>query len=79
MLSGGFGACGVPNLLIKEIAKQKIGHLHAVTSISGLDDWGVSILLGENLLDSLTMSYTGNNKQVEKKYFSGELSLDLLP
>ena len=79
VLSGGFGACGVPNLLIKEIAKQKIDHLHVVTSISSLEDWGVSILLGHNLLDKLTMSYTGNNKQVVDQYFKGELSLDLIP
>jgi len=79
LLSGGFGICGNPNSLIKEIARQKIGGLTVVSNNAGLDHYGLGLLLNERLVKRTISSYVGENKEYERQYLSGELELEITP
>ena len=79
LLSGGFGICGNPNSLIKEISKQKIGGLTVVSNNAGLDTYGLGLLLNERLVKRCISSYVGENKEFERQYMAGELELEITP
>ena len=79
VLSGGFGICGNPNTLIKQIAAQKIGGLTVVSNNAGLDSYGLGLLLNERLVKRMVASYVGENAEFERQYLSGELELEITP
>lgn len=79
VLSGGFGICGNPNTLIKQIAAEKIGGLTVVSNNAGLDSYGLGLLLNERLVKRMVASYVGENAEFERQYLSGELELEITP
>lgn len=79
IFAGGFGACGVPNGLLQEIARRKIGGIKLCATTSSIRGYGANKLLEDGLVSELTLSYTGNSKVIDDLYFSGRLALNLVP
>jgi 3-oxoacid CoA-transferase len=80
ILAGGFGLCGIPSTLIKEI--QKRSHIKDLTIASnncGVDQKGLGLLLENGQITKLICSYVGENKLLEKSYLSGAVELQLVP
>ena len=76
---GGFGLCGIPEMLIAALRKKGAKDLTAVSNNCGVDDFGLGILLENKQLKKMVSSYVGENKIFEQQYLSGELEVDLVP
>ncbi|MGN6637169.1 MAG: CoA transferase subunit A [Oryzihumus sp.] len=76
---GGFGLCGIPTVLIKEIHDRGVTDLEAVSNNCGVDDWGLGILLKDKRIRRMISSYVGENKEFERQFLSGELEVELTP
>ena len=46
---------------------------------AGAGKEGLAVLIESGQVDSLILSFLGSNKAVEKKYLTGELSIELTP
>jgi 3-oxoacid CoA-transferase subunit A len=79
IMSGGFGLCGVPNTLIKEIRTSGVKGLTVVSNNAGIDGDGLGILLETRQIRKMISSYVGENKLFEKQYLAGELELEFNP
>lgn len=83
ILSAGFGLCGVAQTLIDALHRRGPGSLNSLKAVSnnaGIEGkGGLSVLTKAGQVDSLILSYLGNNKALEKKYLSGGLAIELCP
>ena len=60
--------------------KDALHSLMAVSNNAGLEGkGGLSILTKGGQVNRLILSYLGNNKALEKKYLTGEISIELCP
>ncbi|MEU5841382.1 CoA transferase subunit A [Rhodococcus sp. NPDC047139] len=76
---GGFGLCGIPDILIQAIADSGATDLEVFSNNCGVDGHGLGILLGEKRIRRVTASYVGENKEFARQYLSGELEVELTP
>jgi len=76
---GGFGLCGIPMSLISAVQQQGTTGLTVVSNNCGVDDWGAGILLRSKQIAKMISSYVGENKEFERQYLSGEISVELTP
>ncbi len=76
---GGFGLCGVPQVLIDALHDTGTGDLRAVSNNCGVDEWGLGTLLRDHRITRMTSSYVGENKEFARQFLSGELELELCP
>jgi 3-oxoacid CoA-transferase len=76
---GGFGICGIPDVLISAVHERGVTGLEIVSNNCGLDDWGLGTLLREHRIRKMVASYVGENKEFERQYLSGELEVELVP
>ena len=76
---GGFGACGIPDALIKAIDAAGATNLEVFTNNCGVEGVGLGILLGGRRIRRVTASYVGDNKEFARQYLSGELEVELTP
>ena len=76
---GGFGLCGIPNLLIHALLLNGATNLETVSNNCGVDDWGLGLLLSAKRIRRTTSSYVGENKEFERQFLSGELEVELVP
>lgn len=76
---GGFGLCGVPMALIRAVQTKGISNLTIASNNCGVDDWGAGILLQTKQISKMIASYVGENKEFERQYLSGELTVELTP
>jgi 3-oxoacid CoA-transferase subunit A len=79
LIVGGFGLCGIPEMLIAALRKSGVQDLTAVSNNCGVDDFGLGILLENKQLKKMVSSYVGENKIFEQQFLSGELEVDLVP
>ncbi|TLU64790.1 CoA transferase subunit A [Thalassotalea litorea] len=79
VIAGGFGLCGIPENLIKEIQRQKTKGLTLVSNNCGVDDFGLGLLLGERQIKKIVASYVGENAEFERQMMNGELQVELTP
>jgi 3-oxoacid CoA-transferase len=82
ILSSGFGLCGTAETLIDAIEKRGVDSLHSLTAVSnnaGASGFGLSKLTRSGQVDRLIISFLGNNKQLEQKYLSGNIAIELCP
>ncbi|PYH78702.1 3-oxoacid CoA-transferase [Aspergillus uvarum CBS 121591] len=83
ILSSGFGLCGVAETLIAAIHRRGAENLHSLTAVSNnagaAGKGGLSTLTQAGQVSRLVLSYLGNNKALEKKYLSGDISIELTP
>lgn len=76
---GGFGLCGIPSVLIRELHALGAKDLRVVSNNCGVDDWGLGVLLKDGRLSLVTASYVGENKEFARQYLEGELEVHLTP
>ena len=79
VLSGGFGICGNPNTMIKQLVVNKIGNLTVASNNAGLEDYGVGLLLHEGLVKRMISSYVGGNDDFKRRYLEGLLEVEFTP
>lgn len=76
---GGFGLCGIPESLIKELNESSVTGLTCISNNAGVDDFGLGILLKSRQIKKMIASYVGENKEFERQYLAGELELEFCP
>lgn len=83
VLSAGFGLCGTAETIIKAMEKRGKDSLHSLTAVSNnagtAIGGGLSPLVQSGQVSKAICSFLGNNKDLEKKYLSGDISIELTP
>lgn len=77
--AGGFGLCGIPELLLDAIKKAGTKDLTFASNNAGVDDFGIGILLQTKQVKKMISSYVGENAEFMRQYLSGELELEFNP
>ena len=77
--AGGFGLCGIPELLIDAIHKAGTKDLTVASNNCGVDGFGLGILLDSRQIRKMMSSYVGENAEFMRQYLSGELELEFNP
>ncbi|MFZ9131920.1 MAG: CoA transferase subunit A [Gemmobacter sp.] len=77
--SGGFGLCGIPELLIAAIRDAGTKDLTVASNNAGVDGFGLGILLATRQVKKMISSYVGENAEFMRQYLSGELELEFNP
>jgi 3-oxoacid CoA-transferase subunit A len=79
LMLGGFGLCGIPEMLIAALVLKSVKGLHTISNNMGVDGFGMGLMLEAGMIASHTGSYVGENKLLEQKVIRGELDLTLVP
>ena len=79
IMLGGFGLCGIPELLIAALVRKGVKELHTISNNMGVDGFGMGLMLEAGMIASHIGSYVGENKLLEQKVIRGELDLTLVP
>lgn len=77
--AGGFGLCGIPELLIAAIHDAGTRDLTIASNNCGVDGFGLGILLDSKQIKKMQSSYVGENAEFMRQYLSGELELEFNP
>jgi len=77
--AGGFGLCGIPELLIAAIREAGTRDLTVASNNAGVDDFGLGVLLKSRQVKKMISSYVGENAEFMRQYLSGELELEFNP
>ena len=77
--AGGFGLCGIPELLIAAIHKAGVKNLTIASNNCGVDGFGLGKLLDSRQIRKMISSYVGENAEFMRQYLSGELELEFNP
>jgi len=70
--AGGFGLCGIPELLLQAIRDAGTRDLTFASNNAGVDDFGIGILLQTRQVKKMISSYVGENAEFMRQYLSGE-------
>lgn len=79
ILMGGFGAAGVPENLIRALARKGSKNLTVVSNNAGIAGYGIDLLLKNNQVRKMIASFVGGNKTFEQLALKGEIDLELNP
>ena len=79
IISGGFGLCGIPENLIKEIKRKGTKELTIASNNCGTDEHGLGLLLSDHQIKKIIASYVGENALFETQMMNGEIEVDLTP
>ena len=79
IMLGGFGLCGIPENLIKEIKRRGTKGLTIASNNAGVDGAGLGLLLEDKQIKKMIASYVGENALFEQQLLSGELEVELTP
>ncbi|WP_417246578.1 CoA transferase subunit A [Celeribacter sp.] len=77
--AGGFGLCGIPELLIEAIVESGVKDLTVASNNAGVDGFGLGKLLETRQVKKMMSSYVGENAEFMRQYLSGELELEFNP
>ncbi len=77
--AGGFGLCGIPELLIEGIKAAGTKDITIASNNCGVDDFGLGVLLQTRQIKKMISSYVGENAEFMRQYLSGELELEFNP
>ncbi|RVV98529.1 CoA transferase subunit A [Mesobaculum littorinae] len=77
--AGGFGLCGIPELLIDAIRAAGTRDLTFASNNAGVDDFGLGVLLQSKQVKKMISSYVGENAEFMRQYLSEELELEFNP
>jgi 3-oxoacid CoA-transferase subunit A len=77
--AGGFGLCGIPELLIQGIKEAGTKDITIASNNCGVDDFGLGVLLRTRQIKKMISSYVGKNAEFMRQYLSGELELEFNP
>jgi 3-oxoacid CoA-transferase subunit A len=79
LMSGGFGLCGNPELLIKAVHQKGVRDLTIISNNCGTTDKGLGVLLAAGQVRKMISSYVGENKIFERLFLDGKLEVELCP
>ncbi len=79
LIAGGFGLCGIPENLIRQVRVMGTTGLTVVSNNCGVDGFGLGILLEERQISKMISSYVGENALFEQQLLAGELEVELTP
>ncbi len=79
LMSGGFGLCGIPQLLIEAIRDIGVKDVTVISNNAGVDGVGLGILLETRQIKKMISSYVGENKLFAELFLSGKLELEFNP
>lgn len=79
IMAGGFGLCGIPELLIQAIVDSGVKGLSIVSNNCGVDDFGLGLLLQNRQIKKMYSSYVGENKTFEQQYLDNEIEIEFNP
>jgi len=77
--SGGFGLCGIPELLLEGIKAAGTKDLTFASNNAGIDDFGIGILLQTKQVKKMLSSYVGENAEFMRQYLANELEIEFNP
>ncbi len=76
---GGFGLCGIPEMLIDALKDTGVTGLTCISNNAGADGLGLGKLLYTKQIKKMISSYVGENKEFERQFLMGELEVELTP
>ena len=79
LAAGGFGLCGIPELLIDALVESGIKDITIASNNCGVDGFGLGKLLDTKQIKKMISSYVGENAEFMRQYLSGELELEFNP
>ena len=77
--AGGFGLCGIPELLIAAIRDSGVKNLTVASNNAGVDDFGLGLLLQSRQVAKMMSSYVGENDLFMQQYLAGDLEIEFNP
>lgn len=77
--AGGFGLCGIPELLIDAMVASGVKDITIASNNCGVDGFGLGKLLDTRQIRKMISSYVGENAEFMRQYLSGELELEFNP
>jgi 3-oxoacid CoA-transferase subunit A len=79
VMSGGFGLCGIPSMLIEAIRESGVQDLTIISNNPGIDNFGLGLLLPKRQIRKMIGSYIGENATFAKQYLAGEIEVEFNP
>ncbi len=79
IMSGGFGLCGIPGVLIDAVHESGVKGLTVISNNCGIDDVGLGILLQTRQIRKMISSYVGENATFARQYLDGDLEIEFNP
>lgn len=79
IMIGGFGLCGIPENLIRALARKGVRNLNTISNNVGVDGLGMGLLLAAGQIRSHTGSYVGENRLLEQMVLENTIDLTLVP
>ena len=76
---GGFGLCGIPEVLITALKETGAKDLTCISNNAGVDGFGLGLLLETKQIKKMIASYVGENKEFERQFLNDELEVELTP
>jgi 3-oxoacid CoA-transferase subunit A len=76
---GGFGLCGIPEVLIDALRETGVRDLTIASNNAGVDGWGIGLLLQTRQVKKMISSYVGENNEFERQFLAGELEVEFCP
>lgn len=77
--AGGFGLCGIPELLIDAMVESGVKDITVAANNCGVDGFGLGKLLDGHQIRKMMSSYVGENAEFMRQYLSGELAIEFNP
>jgi 3-oxoacid CoA-transferase subunit A len=77
--AGGFGLCGIPELLIDALVKSSVKDLTIASNNCGVDGFGLGKLLDTRQIKTMMSSYVGENDEFMRQYLAKELEIEFNP
>ncbi len=77
--AGGFGLCGIPELLIAAIQRAGTRNLTIASNNAGVDGFGLGLLLERRQVRKMISSYVGENAEFMRQYLAKELEVEFNP
>jgi 3-oxoacid CoA-transferase subunit A len=79
IMIGGFGLCGMPENLIRALARRGTKNLRTISNNVGVDGVGNGLLLAAGQIVHHIGTYVGENRLLEEMVLKGTIRLDLVP
>jgi 3-oxoacid CoA-transferase subunit A len=79
IMCGGFGLCGIPEMLIAAIRESGVSGLTVISNNAGIDGAGLGLLLETRQIRKMISSYVGENQLFADLYLKGELEIEFNP
>jgi len=79
IMSGGFGLCGIPSVLIDAVLESGVKGLTIISNNPGAEGLGLGKLFNTRQVRKLICSYAGENAQFARQYMAGEVEVEFNP